>query len=233
MTREHRKLSAYSVRRALVDLKKRVNKPVLMERIEKIANLYESGNEQATVAQIHEKLYSMNTMQSANKNLSTLIKEFNEYAQDAGVSIRCCITQEKKGGAANRLVWFEGTESNHADPMFDDYDSVSVLLDNMAIDIIERFIVIMAYWNPNERDANLKVFGHTGAKSQAQSGLSYWELGRHGNYRVVMVHTSEQGYIEGYRTPKKAHEIFRPYAIMSVGIGWGAKEGEQKSEHGV
>jgi len=227
LAQENKVLSAYLVRKALETMKNKI-KPNLMKKIVKVVELFGIGNMSVTVAKILETLYPMDNAQSANKNLNRMITDFNECAQNMGVRIQCCITKEKKGGALNRFVWFEGYIATPASPIFDDLASVKNISDAYAIKINKQCIVLFTYWNENERDAVLEEFGCKRERAQEESGLCRWDLGICGKYRVLLVHVSEQGYLAGFKTAIKANEVFNPYAIISVGIGWGAKdEGEE------
>lgn len=65
-------------------------------------------DQQIKVACIHEQLFPLATTASANSSLNRLLALINKAAIQAGLTLSAKITQDKKAGASNRYVWFEG-----------------------------------------------------------------------------------------------------------------------------
>ena len=225
---EMRVLSAYAVKRLLQRIENRLS--IQSHNLaEKIVSLYTTDENKANVGKIHESLFPYSSTASANQALNRFIDKFNEASAQVGEKAICCITQNKKGGPANRWVWFEGIQSELREPITSDLNSVRVLQPQSVLDIGGNLptIVLVNYNNFNEREAVLEEFGYNAQEKGHEINLNDigWELGTFGNFNVLLTHASGQGYLVGYELAIKIYNELKPYAIIPVGIGYGAADG--------
>ena len=218
-------LDAYSTLNAL----KRINLPKEdIEEAKELIELFEDNN-RANVQKIHEKLFRYLDTANATDSLNRFIDIINEKAKVAGVPIACCITEDNKGEAANRWVWFEGTP---AAPEASTGD-----LEKIGDNVIEQeaflgdslnSIVILTF-NENEKNAVIKKFSPSQepptCMGEEKEGF---DLGEHGGFRVILLYCAGQGANEAQAYASSAWRGWRPVAILSVGIGYGAQLSEQQ-----
>ena len=225
---EKRVLSAYAINRVLErmgtwlpDQNRNLAK--------KIIDLYATGEDRANVAKIHENLFGHLSTSSANQALTRFINTFNKVAAETNEKAECFITQNKKGGPTNRWIWFEGMQAEFREPIIGDLNSVRSLQPQAALDISGKLatIVLFNYNNFNERDAVLDVFGYNAKEKEHEMETEEFGcyLGDFGNFRVLLAHISGQGYLKGYDSALSVFNAIRPYAILPVGIGYGAASG--------
>ena len=224
---EFRALSAYAVKLVLERMGNRLgdrNRYLAL----KILDFFKVGNDRANVAMIHETLFGHLSTSSANQALKRFVSAFNEAGSEIHEKARCRITENKKGGPANRWVWFEGLPPVFHEPFKGDLNSVHTLQPQSVLDISTiPIIVLFAYNNINERDAILEEFGYYGQEPsrETKTKVPSWDLGICGNFKVVLVHHPEQGYMAGYKSAIQVYDDVKPYAILAVGIGYGVVDG--------
>ncbi|MCP5230879.1 MAG: pentapeptide repeat-containing protein [Zoogloeaceae bacterium] len=81
--------------------------PLQRERLGRIAGLL-GGDHRVAVVAVLDALSPDKPRDNAGTDLRKLRLAFNAAAGEAGVPIRCEVSSDKKAGAANRQLWFEG-----------------------------------------------------------------------------------------------------------------------------
>jgi WD40 repeat protein/nucleoside phosphorylase len=184
----------------------------------------------ARVADIHQRLFSANTPQSANAALSRLINTINRAAVSRKVPLRAMVTADKKGGASKRWVWFEGSASAGVSPVMSELNAIprDRLVENqrgMPLDTAPVVVLITA--NGQESRAVLEHFHPAGPPPvRTVDGMTYNELGLHGGMRVVH-RVCKQGQAEAQSAAQDAVQAFQPRAIIAVGIAFGVNPSAQ------
>ncbi|MFH0783439.1 MAG: hypothetical protein V2B20_16005 [Pseudomonadota bacterium] len=99
-----KRLSPYFVRKTLEAFS--LSEPV-RKHIQALLELSEA-DDRIKVSRILETLFPLSTTASANSSLNRLLAAINKMAKERGLSFEVRITTDKKAGAANRWIWFEG-----------------------------------------------------------------------------------------------------------------------------
>ncbi|AHF00060.1 hypothetical protein THITH_08235 [Thioalkalivibrio paradoxus ARh 1] len=100
-------LDADDVRGYLDDLREHLT-PLRFERLHRIAGLL-GQDRHVAVADVLAKLYPDTPHENASTDLRKLRAALDEAAAEVGVNFSCKVSSERRGGAVNRRLWFEGT----------------------------------------------------------------------------------------------------------------------------
>jgi nucleoside phosphorylase len=241
-------LNAYSTRKALrlINLSDKDS-----EDAEKIVKLFEHGN-RANAKKVHEEFFRHSDTANANAMLNRFIGIINKRAKEAGIPFKCCITDEEKAEATERWVWFEELDklatqipsasiSEEADdlseeqptapnPIVNDLNGLVKKVGHIAVDqkasygdIIEKKVVILTF-NEHEKDEVINRFSPNNRNPPVYIGKDNgFNLGEHGGFRIILIHCHGQGSTVAQQYTSNAWNSWKPAAILSVGIGYGAK----------
>jgi nucleoside phosphorylase len=183
------------------------------------------------VADIHEKLFPQNSPASANASLNRLLRQINEAAKTHGISLRAEITADKKIGAKNRWVWFEGMLEAPAPAYTSELDAIpptQLVPDQRGFPVDELQVVILLTFNDYETDAVIKQFHPLGVPEPTTgNSIACSLLGVHGGMRIVHC-VSEQGGDAAHNTALAAIHAWGPQAIIGVGIAFGVNRENQQ-----
>ncbi|MDR2106396.1 MAG: pentapeptide repeat-containing protein [Coriobacteriales bacterium] len=197
----------------------------------KVAELMGDDN-RVNVELIHREIYGvpdLNTTQSANAQLNRLLKTINEAARRSKVSFEACITPNKKAGAKNRWVWFEGPLLAAPETLAEDLDGIEpgLLVEQRAIPWRERPVVVLMTFNEHETAAVLERFcPGLQPKCETQSGVVYYRLGVHNGAEVILA-ISRQGVSEAQSAAGDACAVWHPDWLIGVGIAFGVNPEKQ------
>jgi len=103
------------------------------------------------VARTHEVLFPLNTPASANAALNRLLNTLNAAAAQ-GIAFTACITADKKGGAQNRQVWFDGALAAPAPAHMAELDAIlpgQLVTDQLGQPMAEAPVVVLITFNPD------------------------------------------------------------------------------------
>jgi len=90
----------------LEDLERHLS-PLQRERLSRIVELLGTDH-RGTIADILDTLFPKKPRDNASTDLRKLRLAFNDAAEEAGASIRCKVSSDRRGGAEHRRLWFEG-----------------------------------------------------------------------------------------------------------------------------
>ena len=230
-------LDDYSVIKALERIKG-LSKKKLKTAI-KLTELFDDDN-CANVKKIHDELYAhLTRVRSASAALGRLIDGINMKAKKTGIPLKCCVTSSRKCGAVNRRVWFEGESVNSA-LITDESKKLEKLeklekainisiIDRQAALRSKRYVIVILTFNEREKNAIIKKFAaNTGLQTLKKSAMKGLRLGKHGDFRVVLLHHPSRGALEAQAAATGAWKKWKPVAILNVGIGYGAHPSKQK-----
>ena len=227
------KLDSYSIRNVLRRISMSEKE---LEAVDKMLALFEY--DRANVQKIHEELFGWLGTASANVALNRLISIINGKAKKSGIHIKCCITGDNKVGVAKRWVWFEGPpetprqnvnelERINNNVIDSEARFIDMLDSNVSdkIDMSRKFVVILTF-NEHEKNAVIGKFSPNGTTALTGEVTGLY-LGEHGGFNIVLLHSHRQGPVvaQGYAT--SAWNSWKPVAICSVGIGYGADPKKQ------
>jgi WD40 repeat protein/nucleoside phosphorylase len=227
-----RPLDDYSCEKALerIDLT-----PRMLELAKKLVGLM-GHDHRVNVETIHHEMFEvphLNTPQSANAQLNRLLKTINDAAKQNGISLKACITANKKKGAKERWVWFE---ENHAlsfmatpQILTEDLDKAGDrLIDPQGAPRRERPVIVLMTFNEHETTAVLKRFCPESTPSfVTRNGIVYYQLGLHNGAEVILVR-SGQGTNEAQSAAEDACAAWQPDWLIGVGIAFGVDSTKQK-----
>jgi WD40 repeat protein/nucleoside phosphorylase/uncharacterized protein YjbI with pentapeptide repeats len=184
----------------------------------------------ACVADIHQALFPAGTAASANSQLNRLLSTANKAAQEQNIALEIRITADKKGGAPNRWVWFEGGVEAPSGAYTGELNAVpeNQLLSDQRGMPLEPPVVVLVSFNAHETAAILKHFSPGGTqRSEVRAEMTYNLLGVHGGMRVVH-RISKQGESEAQLAAHDAIQAWKPRAIIALGIAFGVNPGKQR-----
>ena len=115
-------LTASDVRTALRSLDPAELGPNNLRRLTELASLVADPPHRVRVSVVHERLFPGKVTATANRALSRLREALAGAAEEAGVDLRLCVTEAKKGGAAGRDLWFEGARPTGGLPVLEELD---------------------------------------------------------------------------------------------------------------
>ena len=222
-------LTAYFVSKSLERLNQDLT-PGFQKLAKELVELLDREG-RARVADIHQRLFSANTPQSANAALSRLVNTINRAAEGRKVPLRAMVTADKKAGASKRWVWFEGSASAGVSPLMSELNAIprDRLVENqrgMPLDAAPVVVLITA--NEHESRAVLSHFHPAGPPPvRTIDGMTYNELGLHGGMRVVH-RVCKQGQAEFQSATQDAVHALQPRAIIAVGIAFGVNPSVQR-----
>lgn len=218
-------LKPYFVQLAVERLQPHLN-AAPREALQKLIPLLQADG-QAEVAAVHETLFPLNDVGSANKALVRLIEAVKKAVDDAGENVRFEITKAKRG---KRYVWFEGPVTGPSETALPDLNGLPPERfesgqRGVAADI-DRCVVLLTF-NKNETKAVFQHF-HNGTQAPTVSRGSriYHDLGVHGGVRVLLS-VSRQGPHRAQQTASEAIADFTPLAVIAVGIAFGMDDTKQ------
>ena len=205
---------------------------------EAIVELFEENNYRANVLKIHDELFGFHKTASANALLNRLIGTINNKAEEADIDLKCCITGDKRAGAAKRYVWFESSFTEH-NTIASDLSGLERKLGNNVVKQTARYehnkIVVILTFNNNEKKKIINEFLH-GEISEVKGNLiNGINLGEHGGYNVYLVPSpdEEQGSDVALQLASDAWHSWNPVAILIVGIGYGAKPSDEGGDQEI
>lgn len=224
----------------------RLNKNLASSAIAKIANTLKSGEIRqleilldlmsedgvTEIGKLRAELFPQSTegnKASANVAINRLINRINDVFAVGGSKVRLTITADKKAGD-NRECWFETELVEFPIPFTPQLDAIPENQreqDQLGQPLIEVDIVLITF-NQHELDQTLKCFCPNAQAVQIEGHARvYYELGQHGGHNLVLIH-SQQATIEAMRSVEIAIDVFRPNAIIAVGIAFGISSQKQK-----
>ncbi len=223
---EAKRLGKYFVRKALHDLP-------LSETFKKhaLALLDSMENDQRiNVARIHEQLFPSSTTASANSSLNRLLAAINMAAERKGAAFAAKITQDKKAGAANRYIWFEGPPPDPELPYLAELRSIpagSLVSDQKGYFPSENPVIVLITINEHETRAVLREFHPKGEPQRHPiTGVVASRLGVHGGMEIIHC-VGRQGEDETQRLCHTIIQGLRPRAVIGVGIAFGVNPDKQ------
>ncbi|GGJ56133.1 pentapeptide repeat-containing protein [Deinococcus roseus] len=195
-------------------------------------NLLQVVNDEgyARVEDIHTKLFPLAQLASANTMLNRLLSDLNKHFTQQNLPIEARITQNRKAGARNRQVWFEGEIQVPAPFTTLEY----LALNNQPLLPLEgqvlygqRQRILLVTFNKHESRAVTEVFGpplnHLTGKCILQQLPSPAHLEV---YHLI----SQQGNLRAQRTILQAMQDLgepRLDAIIATGICFGINPKKQ------
>ncbi|MEN6619930.1 MAG: hypothetical protein ABFD50_00035, partial [Smithella sp.] len=182
------------------------------------------------VARIHKKLFPLSTTASANSSLNRLLNAINEAAEKKGITFKVKITEDKKAGAANRYVWFEGPPPDPEPAYRGELNSISperLVTDQKGYFPSERPVIVLITFNDHETKAVLEKFHPQGEPVRHPlTGVACNRLGIHGGMEIIHC-VSRQGEDEAQRTCNAIIAGLQPKAVIGVGIAFGINQEKQ------
>jgi hypothetical protein len=131
---------------------------------------------------------------SANTALKRLLDAINKAADAEQIPLRAEITADKKGGAANRWVWFEGPVPGPALPYTGELSAIpqgQLITDQLGLPQEDRPIIVLITFNEHETVAVTRQFHPDGTpKAETRNSMTYNLLG--GSRRHTHRSPSEQ-----------------------------------------
>ncbi|PXX37206.1 NACHT domain-containing protein [Undibacterium pigrum] len=228
-----RKLSRAQANNAVRRLQDKLS-PAARELIDKLLqSLDDEGS--VVVKTLHTTLFPMAETKGASAQLSKLLRTVTDAAQAQGMLLGFSYVGAKDQGTAKRRLWFTGPPP----AAIAELEGLSAIPENRLIigqtgmPVGEAPVVALITYNENEFAAVRKTFWKGEStppvtnKHHAGQAVSINELGHHGNVRVLHYH-SRQGNRESQRTASDLHQVYKPAAIISVGIAFGVDEHKQK-----
>ncbi len=163
---------------------------------------------------------------SKNTMLRRLLDNITAIAKQHGMNLVAATTADKKAGA-NRKVWFEGDAPDTARPDTSDLNRVpeQVRVRDQRGQILGQTVLLMTF-NEIETRAVLDTFASVDAPVEMRDGISYTRLGIHGKLQVVHV-MSRQARSEAQASAQAAIAVWRPCAIIPVGVAFGIDPAKQ------
>jgi len=234
-------LNAYFTSKALqrINLTKKE-----LEEAKKLIGLFEHDN-RVNFQKIREELFGLLEITTANNELNRFVGIINKKAEEAGIPFKCYITGDEKTEAAERWVWFEGTiampnaQTNDLNGL--EKKTGGKIIEQKAYygDSTEKVVVILTF-NLHEKDAMINKFLPISynVPSAYPGEIDGLNLGEHGGFRVVLLHCPGQGSTISQQRAYSAWNSWKPVAVCSVGIGYGAipkkekEDGEKRKEEG-
>lgn len=188
------------------------------------------ADQRINVQKIHAQLFPLSAPASANASLNRLLKIINDSAAKHGVPLKALITENKKAGAAQRWVWFEGPIDAPAGTYTGELNAIPaarLITDQRGIPANEPPTVILLTFNEHESAAVIRHFsGDAPPKTETRDGITYNLLGMHGDMRIVQ-RISRQGEGEAQNAAHDAIRSWQPRAIIGVGIAFGINPAKQ------
>lgn len=181
----------------------------------------------ATVSDVHKALFPMATLASANTQLNRLISELNHAAEDHQLPLKVAITANKKAGAQNRQVWFEGEVTTAAHFRTDELASLSKssLVSPKGQPLIQHPKLLIVTCNEFESEAVMEAFGPV--QTFTPGSPSMGSLGVH--HGVHLYHlVSRQGNQRAQMAMREAIQLLRPRSIVACGVAFGAQPEKQR-----
>ncbi|MFT3943256.1 MAG: NACHT domain-containing protein [Ancrocorticia sp.] len=220
-------LNRYSALRVLegLPLDERVRRDVL--RI-----LDQSGDDgRIRVSDVIKELFPYVKTASANNGIAKIVREINDAADEAGIPVRFEKTANKKAGAKDRWLWFEGPEPAPELSRTAEIDSIPAgkrIADQRGIDPEGLTRVLLLTFNEHETRAVLRQFcGDSSIPTVTVKGVNYRDLGVHGGAQIFH-RVSRQGISEAQLSTSEGIEGLSPRAVIGVGIAFGVDEAKQR-----
>jgi WD40 repeat protein/nucleoside phosphorylase len=184
------------------------------------------------VSRILETLFPVSTTSSANSSLNRLLSTINKAAQSQGIAFEAKITPDKKAGAANRWVWFEGPPPPPNPAHTSELKSIpfdQLITDQQGFFLTSDLpIIVLITFNEHETAAVLKQFHPQGEPVKHPiTGAACNRLGVHGGMEIIHC-VSKQGEDEAQNICHTVIQGLRPKAVIGVGIAFGVNPGKQK-----
>jgi WD40 repeat protein/nucleoside phosphorylase len=184
------------------------------------------------VSRILETLFPVSTTSSANSSLNRLLSTINKAAKSQGIAFEVKITPDKKAGAANRWVWFEGPPPPPNPAHTSELKSIpsdQLITDQQGFFLTSDLpIIVLITFNEHETAAVLKQFHPQGEPVKHPiTGAACNRLGVHGGMEIIHC-VSKQGEDEAQNICHTVIQGLRPKAIVGVGIAFGVNPGKQK-----
>jgi WD40 repeat protein/nucleoside phosphorylase len=184
------------------------------------------------VARILETLFPVSTISSANSSLNRLLNTINRAAQSQGIAFEAKITADKKAGAANRWVWFEGPPPPPNPAHTSELNSIppdQLITDQQGYFLTSDLpIIVLITFNEHETAAVLQQFHPQGEPDKHPiTGATCNRLGVHGGMEIIHC-VSKQGEDEAQNMCHTVIQGLRPKAVIGVGIAFGVKPDKQK-----
>ncbi|WP_295429486.1 pentapeptide repeat-containing protein, partial [uncultured Thiodictyon sp.] len=225
-------LPAYNARAGLVRLDLTDGIRRLAERLLVLAEGEPDGR--VAVARIHEDLFPASTPAGANASLKRLLRAINETAAAQGSALRVAIDTNKKAGAANRRVWFEGPPAPAPAPglaytgELNAIPPAQLVTDQRGLPAGDLPVIVLLTFNHHETAAVIDRFHGPGQPPIAtRNGIVYTLLGDHGGMTIVQ-RVSRQGEGEAQNAAHDAIADWQPRAIIGVGIAFGVNPAKQQ-----
>ncbi len=220
-------LSPYFARKSLERL---TLKDAIRQHANRLLDL--AGPDHRTqVSRIHEALFPLSTPASANTALNRLLRTINEVAKAQGLALRAEITADKKAGAANRWVWFEGPLPAPTLAYTGELNAIppeQLVTNQRGLPAGDLPVVVLITFNPHETTAVITRFhGPREPPTDTRNGITYNLLGVHGGMSVVQ-RVSKQGEGEAQNAARDAIDDWAPRAIIGVGIAFGVNADKQR-----
>ncbi|MFA7241737.1 MAG: pentapeptide repeat-containing protein, partial [Sulfuricellaceae bacterium] len=182
------------------------------------------------VQKIHQHLFPLSTPASANSALNRLLTLINDSAEKQGVPLQAKVTQNKKAGAAQRWVWFEGLIEAPSPAYTGELNAIPadrLITDQRGLPADDAPVVVLLTFNEHETAAVIQRFcGEKPPKTETRDGITYNLLGEHGDMSIVH-RVSKQGEGEAQNAAHDAIRAWQPRAIIGIGIAFGVNPKKQ------
>jgi hypothetical protein len=139
-------------------------KDSLKRRIPELLGLM-GADGRINVAAVHDAIYPDSTTASANAALNRLLREINQAASKQGFTLRVEITRDKKSGAKQRWIWFEGPPPTPPLARTDELDAIPpgrLVTDTRGIPAGDLPVVVLLTFNEHETQAVIRRFHPSG-----------------------------------------------------------------------
>ncbi|MDR2252726.1 MAG: pentapeptide repeat-containing protein, partial [Bifidobacteriaceae bacterium] len=220
---ESTRLKPYAVRKAVEILPlPGTTRPLAIKLVNLLA---EDGR--VKVATLHDELWPLITVNSANNALRRLLDAINTAAAEADKPLRAQITESKRAGRDQRWVWFEGPALKDPEPAAEDLAGIP---EEALVNAPGRLLtapIALVTCNPIEDDAVRRRFAPD-AQLSIVDGVWHYKLGKHCDVDVIQV-VSHQGQLQAQLTAHRIQEVFRPRAMIAVGIAFGLHPEKQEA----
>jgi nucleoside phosphorylase len=188
----------------------------------------------ADMQAIYGACYDSLDVKSASSQFTKLIKAVEAAAKEVNVSLQGQFRGAKNAGAANRLFAFFG------DPpaMQPELSVLQRVPEEQLIDgqtaTLERVgddptpCILVLTFNDHEFKAVRQAFARQDSPppTRNDSGIPADDLGIHGPWRVLHVH-SAQGNAKSQQTTSRAAQAYRPRYVVACGIAFGVNKTKQ------
>ena len=220
-------LSRYSAKRVVEGL--RLNDRIRVDVLRVIDRAGDDGR--IRVSDVIDDLFPYVTTGSANNGITKIVKAVNAAAERYGVPVRLEKTANKRAGASDRWLWFEGPEPAPALARTSEIDNIpanELISGQRGITPGERPRILLLTFNEHETRAVVRQFcGDQPVPTTTLHEITYNNLGVHGGAHIYH-RVSRQGVSEAQLSTAEGIEALSPKAVIGVGIAFGLSERSQR-----